>query len=43
MSELYGLNDELPPHLADVIVDEPKPVGAPNDENTADRDDEDDE
>lgn len=42
MAELYGVNEELPAELADVIVDEDKPVGPAGDPETATADDDQD-
>jgi hypothetical protein len=41
MAELYGLNDELPAEFADLVLDDEKPVGPPDDEDTATVDEED--
>lgn len=35
MAELYGLHDELPPEIGDVVLNDEKPVGPPEDEETA--------
>lgn len=43
MAELYGVDDELPPDLGDVVVDEAPPVGPADDEETASADPSDDQ
>ena len=41
MSELYGLNDELPPDIATVVIEDNIPIGPEDDPDTATADESD--
>jgi hypothetical protein len=41
MAELYTIHDELPPDIADVVIDDNIPVGPEDDPDTATADESD--